>query len=329
MLRPYFLGMLVLVLPALWALWRFRQLTSELIRVWFGTQVIAHRPWLVFGLRAASVVLLMLALLGLRFAGGVERLPARGRQVYFAVDVSASMNVSDIAPSRLEKVKRELSRVAKRLRGDQLGLIAYASFAYTMCPLTTDFEAFETYVGMLNSEQFASQGSELRPVLYEAARRFEEHSAKESVDADQSRVLVLLTDGEDRGLKTASALALLRDVGVVVVPVAVGTRSGGLVPGRDATGNPTGTLRTTDGGLARSNREDEGLRKLGATFGQDLVVLDASDDSLEELVDRIERLPAAVLPGQAKEISRDGYGLLTLLAVALLSTSLFLKPRRA
>lgn len=291
--------------------------------------MVGHRPWLVLGLRAGALALVWLALLGWASPSGIERLPALGRQVFFVVDVSGSMNVADVGSTRLDKVKRELKRAMRRLAGEQMGLIAYTNFAYTVCPLTTDVAALETYVDMLSSAQFAAQGSELRPALYEARRRFDEDIERAGDDGDRARAVVLISDGEDHGGKFSSAVALLRDLGAVVLPVGVGTRAGGLVPNLDAQGRPQGGVRRApDGGVARSQREDETLRKLGEAFGQSMLIIDGADDTLEPVVRAIEQLPAARLPGQAEGRATDTYPVWTLLAVLLLGASLFIKPRR-
>lgn len=317
-----------MVLAGAYAAWAIARRSARLLPRWFANRR-GHRPYTVLALRLAGLACAYIALLGWASPSGIERPPARGRQIFFVVDVSASMNVADLRPSRLVKVKLELERAVTQLAGDQMGLIVFANYAYTLCPLTTDVPTLSTYLDMISTGQFVAQGSELRPALYEARRRFDDEALRSGDDADRARVVVLITDGEDHGGKFSSAIALLRDVGAVVVPVGVGTRAGGLVPELDAAGRPSGVRQAPGGGVARSARQDAALQKLADAFDQPYFILDAADDSFAPVVRHIERLPAAVLPSSAAARAADTYPLWTLLAIGCIGATLFLKPHRA
>src|SRR5690606_20264882 len=64
----------------------------------------------------------------------------------FALDVSVSMLAEDVAPSRLERARLAIARMAEARRGDRLGLVVFAGDAFLQCPLTGDHAAFRLFL---------------------------------------------------------------------------------------------------------------------------------------------------------------------------------------
>lgn len=186
----------------------------------------AQRPLRAYALAAAW----MLAALA---AAGPYWLPenaAQGEQhgadVVVMIDISPSMAAADVAPTRLERVKRELRDLSALLGSDRLGLVAFSANAYPVLPLTTDHEAFLRFVDLLDPSLTERPGSNLARAL-EVAAGLLRNSAK------GSRALVLLSDGEfhDRdGLETARRLVADE---LPLFVVGVGTAGGAPVPAGD------------------------------------------------------------------------------------------------
>ena len=80
----------------------------------------------------------------------------------FAVDVSKSMLAEDIAPNRIIKSKRIVSEIFDKLGSDRVGIIAYASTAIPVLPITTDFSSARMFLESLNTDMLSSQGTSLR-----------------------------------------------------------------------------------------------------------------------------------------------------------------------
>ena len=79
----------------------------------------------------------------------------------FAVDVSKSMLAEDIAPNRIIKSKRIISEILDKLGSDRVGIIAYASTAIPVLPITTDFSSARMFLESLNTDMLSSQGTQL------------------------------------------------------------------------------------------------------------------------------------------------------------------------
>ncbi len=185
-----------------------------------------------------------------------EQLSGDGADVVLAVDVSQSMDVGDVAPSRLRRARRTAARVVLRAQGERLGLVVFAGEAFIALPLTQDRDAVLTYLRALDSDVISVRGSELGRALTEAGRTFDPRSSR-------PRTLLLLSDGEDFGAPPESQIGELHALGVRVVAVGYGTAEGAPVPGQAAlaeavrSGEST-VSRRNDGLLAHIAEETDG-----------------------------------------------------------------------
>ena len=224
------------------------------------------RAWLgrdpARGARPARALALSLAAVGLAFALRAalttpEQLSGAGADVVIAIDVSQSMDVADVAPSRLRRALRTAERVVERAQGERLALVVFAGEAFIALPLTQDRDAVLTYLRALDSDVISVRGTELGRALSEAGRTFDPRSSR-------PRTLLLLTDGEDFGAPPESQIGELHALGVRVVAVGYGTPEGGPVPGQaalaEAVRSGENTIsRRNDGLLAHIAEETDGI----------------------------------------------------------------------
>src|SRR3989338_6351935 len=101
----------------------------------------------------------------------VER---RGIDVIIAVDVSNSMLAKDIAPTRLEKAKLELAGLIDKLKGNRIGIIAFAGEAVIQCPLTLDRGAVKMFLSTMSPFLVSFQGTDLGKALTAALQAFQD-----------------------------------------------------------------------------------------------------------------------------------------------------------
>jgi len=151
------------------------------------------------GMRAARGILLVLGLALCTLAAARPRLhqgtrleSRRGIDIIVALDFSKSMLARDIPPSRIELAKMELDQFIGSLGGDRVGLVAFAGEAVQF-PLTTDYEAATLFWRDLDPMDMPVGGTALGRALASALRLFENDRRSQS----RSKVIVLLTDGED------------------------------------------------------------------------------------------------------------------------------------
>ncbi len=177
---------------------------------------------LKFFLRIIYFGLLILSLLGPFFGEQNREIVAEGKDIFFMVDVSKSMDATDIQPSRLEKVKFELQQFVNVLPENRYGLIVFASDAYLQVPLTFDINALTLFLQSLSTNQISNAGTDICSALELAVHKEigNENAAK------TTKILVLLSDGENFGSCDKRLLALIKQYGIHLVIVGVGTKTG-------------------------------------------------------------------------------------------------------
>jgi hypothetical protein len=236
--------------------------------------------------------------------------PSPAREVAVALDVSASMATTDVAPDRLGRGSAALRAAFRAMPGARVSLTAGAGEARTVVPPTTDLGAIEAALAARPWEGALAPGSNLALLLLAAAGAH---------GGEGPRTVLLVSDGEAFEGDAAAAAAQLRAAGDDVVVLHCGTPSGGPVPRPGA--QPTAYLRAADGRIAHSHADPA---RLTAVAGSRERLIDATAADAPERV-----AGAAALGGQARAPRRPARSsLLVFGAAALGSASFFLWPWR-
>ncbi|MDH5805665.1 MAG: VWA domain-containing protein, partial [Gemmatimonadota bacterium] len=211
--------------------------------------------------------------------------------VVLAVDVSRSMLAEDESPSRLGKVKREVTRLVQDLRGDRIGLIGFAGRSYILSPLTVDDGAIQLLVDGLDPEMASAGGTELSVALKQGRELL---LAGPGI-AD--RVLIVFSDGEshdslDQVVEEASKI---RREGIRLILAGVGNVDPVPIPIRDGSGNLIGFHEDQDGREVRTRREDQVLSTAADAAMGALVSARLNDQAgaIRDLVNAYQRSPEA------------------------------------
>ena len=144
-----------------------------------------------FLLRTFYLSLIIIASLGPHIpeAGSEAEVEDVGKDIFFALDLSKSMNVQDVAPSRIERAKHELLKISKAFSTDRLGLIIFSDNAYLQCPLTFDKAAFQLYLETISTDLVPGGGTDFSGALTMALNK---QSSNESVE-NKAKIIVLIS----------------------------------------------------------------------------------------------------------------------------------------
>ena len=184
-----------------------------------------------------------------------EEVEHKGVDVLIAVDVSRSMLTKDVLPSRLERTKLALEDLVQQLRGDRIGLIAFAGGAFVQCPLTIDYNGFLLSVRDLNTQLIPQPGTNIENAIIEAMQSFD----KGSEGAD--RTLVIITDGESHVGDALKAAAKAKQANITIHTIGVGTAQGELIEVQDSDGKP-GYIKDQQGQIVKSRLNEKALQEL-------------------------------------------------------------------
>jgi Ca-activated chloride channel homolog len=182
--------------------------TLLLVLIWLLTVTAAARP---------------------QWIGDAIQLPASGRDLLLAVDISGSMETPDMLVNgeqtpRITVVKQVVSDFVKRRSGDRLGLILFGTHAYLHVPLTFDRKIVEQ---LLQEAQlgFAGRDTAIGDAIAIATKRLREKASHRQ--NNKQFVLILLTDGQNNSgeIEPRQAADLARMAGVKIHTIGIGADS--------------------------------------------------------------------------------------------------------
>lgn len=241
---------------------------------------------------AAAFSLFVLAWARPQAGKGQSEVKSEGVEVMLLVDVSQSMLAEDVRPSRLEHAKKEMIRFLDMLSGDKVGLVAFAGSAVLLSPLTVDKSALKMYVEGLSPNTVESQGTEIGKALQEAKEAFRRGGTESDEQSRVTKVIVVISDGEDHEEGTEKIAKDLTEDGVRIFTMAFGTEAGGKIALRDARGVLRDYLKDGSGQVVTSQVKGDFLRKVAeagqgsfyhVTFGGSQM------NALKEDLDRLEK----------------------------------------
>ncbi len=176
-----------------------------------------------------------------------ETVRASGVDVMIVLDVSRSMDVEDVVPSRMKKARHWIRNFIDQMAGNRVGVVAFASSSYVACPLTTDLDYVVESVDILGPSSVLNQGTDIGLGLTTALAALDRGAESPDSEAERqglaSKAVVLISDGEDHEAAFAEAASQLAKKGVKLFVLGVGTEKGGPIPIRDEMGKLEGYKR--------------------------------------------------------------------------------------
>lgn len=319
------LGVLLLGIFAFWALARKKSLLQR-----FGDVplIMKNAPYISFARQRSKVVILLLGVVFLvlalaRFQMGthLELLKREGIDLVVAIDVSTSMLVRDFKPNRLAKAKQEIRSIIQRLKGDRIGLVAFAGEAFIQCPLTLDYSAARFLLESVDNTSVSIQGTSLTAAIEMGTAAFEKQER-------QHKVLLLLTDGEDHEGGAIEAAREARRQGVKIFTVGIGNPAGEPIPIVDRRGKQVGFKKDDDGEVIVSRLDDASLRKISQETGGKFYHATAGELELDRIFDEISTMEKKELEGTLVTRYDDRFQWPLLLAIFFVIGEFFLPERK-
>ncbi len=167
-----------------------------------------------------ALALGVLALMQPQAPGATETVAASrsAADVMFVLDVSKSMLAEDAAPNRLARAKAEIAQLVGKLEEHRVGLVAFAGRAAPLCPLTPDHGFFSLVLSGVDTNSVGRGGTRIGEAVRVALRSFP--------TGPGSKLIILITDGEDHESYPEDAAKAARDAGVKIVAVGLGSERG-------------------------------------------------------------------------------------------------------
>lgn len=256
--------------------------------------------WLIkFFLRSLYFVLIIVALLGPSFGDTTREIKSVGKDIFVCVDLSESMNAFDIQPTRLEKVKFELKNIVEAFNGDRIGLIMFSSEAFMQCPLTYDKNALSLFIQAMNTNLVPSTGTDFSPPLKMALKKLD--SEETSVSQQKSKIIILISDGEDFGEETSQVAEEIESSGIKLFTLGVGTQRGSKIMTR------RGFKKNNQGEEVVSRINPKSLKKYAADTGGKYFEINDSKNDVERMINAINDIEGELRDSKQVDTKANKY----------------------
>ncbi|NLG99400.1 MAG: VWA domain-containing protein [Chloroflexi bacterium] len=146
----------------------------------------------------------------------VIRVPREQAALILAIDVSGSMAVNDMVPTRMDAAKQAAHQFINGLPEDlQVGLVYFKEYASVKTPLTRDHDLVRRGVNQLEARGGTAIGEAIHTALDQLAL----------YDQEEVGLIVLLSDGEsNQGRPPIDAAKRAKEIGVPIYSVGIGQR---------------------------------------------------------------------------------------------------------
>ena len=325
--HPHYLWLLLLIptlaLLFVWAAYRRRRRLER-----FGTLSLVEElmPAVSQGRIVLKFILFELALLCLIFAAARPQFgsklleeKAEGIEMMLVVDVSNSMLAEDFAPNRLERTKYAIGKLFEGMKQDRVGLVVFAGEPKVQLPITSDYRMAKAFAQKIDPSLVTVQGTAVGKALEQALLSFSSDTADEGA---HSRVIVLITDGENHEDDALAVAERAAQMGVSIYTIGIGTPEGAPISiGGDF-------IRDEKGEMVVSKLNEEMLRKIADITDGLYVRSSLKSIGLDEIVERIEEMEKSELSTIRFEEFDEQYRWLVILAVVLLLIEFVLLDKR-
>ena len=244
----------------------------------------------------------------------------KGIDILIGVDVSKSMLVRDISPNRLERAKLAIRDFVGRLEGDRVGLLPFAGTGFLMCPLTTDYDAFNASLDALDVNTIPKGGTNIGAAIRDA----------ETVLANEAnhKILILVTDGEDLSDDALKAAEEAKKQKMTIFTLGVGTPEGELIP---MPGEQDGHFtKDASGNFVTSKLDENSLTEISSLTGGLYVPLGSMGQGFDTIYQqKLAMIPKEEHAQRKRKIPIERFPWPLGVAVFLLSADFLLTGRKS
>lgn len=232
-----------------------------------------------------------------------------GIDIMIAIDISQSMQISDFLPNRLEAAKNVATDFIDGRMQDRIGLVVFSGDAFSLAPLTTDYDLLKSYIREIDFSMIDNRGTAIGSALGVVTNRMREANSK-------SKVCILLSDGDNTAgnIDPITAAELAAAFGIKIYTIIIGKE--GMVPyGKDFFGRPNMIDNTVD---------ETTMRKIADIGGGEFFRV-SDNRALEQVFDKIDQYEKAEIKETRFKNTADYYQFYLTWAIVLLLVWLFTK----
>ncbi|MBQ6254509.1 MAG: VWA domain-containing protein [Bacteroidales bacterium] len=247
-------------------------LVRELMPSWSRS-----KRWVRAVLYALAFFFFVIGLSRPQIGAKLKEYKVKGAEIMVVLDVSNSMLARDYSPNRLERAKLAISRITDKLQGDRIGLIIFAGSSFVQLPITSDYISAKMFLGNISTESIPIQGTAIGDAITTAVKSF-------SAQSENSRAIIVITDGENHEDDAVAAATLAAESGVKVYTIGVGSPDGQPIP------MDGGLLKDKEGNIVVTRLDEEALKEIASAGGGAYVRAGNDEFGLNPIIDDIKKM---------------------------------------
>lgn len=275
------------------------------------------RPAVKFALNMTVLTLLIIALARPQYGAKEQTVKRQGIEVMFALDISNSMLAEDVAPNRLERAKQVLSKLIDRMQDDKVGMVVFAGEAYIQLPITCDYVSAKMFLQNISPDLIKTQGTALGSAIQTSVRAF-------GGESEASRVIILITDGEDHEDNAKAIAEQAKAQGIEVIVAGIGKPEGSPIP-VPGTNN---FRKDRQGNVVVSKLNEDMCREIAQAGGGIYVRCDNTNTAMRAIQNEIDQLAKSEIETKVYTDYNEQYQSFVLIALFLLVTEFFIFNRK-
>ena len=240
---------------------------------------------------------------------------AKGIEMMLVVDVSNSMLAEDFEPNRLERTKYAINKLFEGLHQERVGMVIFAGEPKVQLPITSDYRMAQAFTKRISTSLIAEQGTDIGKALELASLSFSSQSG-------QSRVIVLITDGENHDQSVDQVVERAKQDGIRIYAIGIGTPEGAPI---EIGGE---FIKDENGEMVVSKLGEQMLQNIATSTDGAYIRASKLSIGLDEIVKSINQMEKSELTTVRYEEYNEQYQYFIAVALALLLLDLVILSRR-
>ena len=271
-----------------------------------------HFKFLLF---IIAMILIAVAAARPQFGSKLREEKSRGVEMMLVVDVSNSMLAEDFEPSRLERTKYAIDKLVDGLKQERVGVIVFAGEAKVQLPITSDYRMAKAFAKRISPTLVAEQGTSIGKALSMAMMSF-------SSQSDNSRVMILITDGETHDNNALEVAQQAAEQGIKIFTIGIGTPEGAPI---SINGE---YISDENGEMVVSKLNEQMLQEIASTTGGAYVRASKQSIGLDQIDKAINEMQQDQLTTMRFEEYNEQFPYLLWIAFVLLVLDIFILDRK-
>ena len=248
----------------------------------------------------------------------MESVTRQGIETVIALDISNSMLAEDIAPNRLEKSKKIISKLIDKFENDKIGLIVFAGDAFVQLPITNDFISAKMFMESISPSLISRQGTDIGAAVNLAMKSF-------TPDKEVGKAVIVITDGENHEGGAEEAAKAAAEKGASIYILGVGSLEGAPIPAERS----NDYRRDKDGNVIVTKLNEEMAQNIAKAGNGAYIRVDNTNNAQRLLEKELDKLAKADVTSEVFTDYDEQFHIVAWLALLLLIVDILILPGKS